>query len=104
MKRCLSIGVVLVLVLFPLAGLANSPAPWWACEGRVVGDSCDPYGGGDGVCELDAECEDDEGTEVNECLWCDELPGEGGCATAGASAGALGLVGLGLLLALRRKG
>ena len=102
MNRCLSVCVVCLMVFLPVTALANSPAPWWACEEKAVGDACDPYGGGDGFCELDAECEDDQGTEVNECLLCEKEPGTGGCATTGASAGALGLLFVGLLLLTRR--
>ncbi len=104
MKTCMSMCVAAMLILLPMVGLANSPAPYWACEGKAVGDDCDPYGGGKGVCELDATCEDDPDTEIDECLYCDKLPGSGGCSTAGASAGALGLLACGLLLLKRRSG
>jgi hypothetical protein len=67
---------VALTLLTMLLLMGNVPAPYWACEGRAVGDSCS-YGyatcmGPNGVCQRDpnAECVDNPDTEVNECLIC----------------------------------
>jgi hypothetical protein len=52
--------------------LGNVPAPYYACEGKAVGDRC-TYGygcSGNGTCNLSQQCEDNPDTELNECLVC----------------------------------
>ena len=73
-----SLLLVLLLALLTVSTVANAPAPWWACEGKAVGDPCENYGGGggcgltshDSVCQLQESCTDDPDTAVNECLYC----------------------------------
>jgi len=78
-------NLALAVLLAPLL-MGNAPAPWFACEGKRVGDACQRYvgpsssgcggyGGGsaDGVCALSqANCVDDPNTSVDECLFCRE--------------------------------
>ena len=107
MNTRIALLALLASILVPAAALANSPAPWWACEGKTVGDDCDPYGGGNGICEARTDCQNDPETEVDECLRCDALPGDsegGGCATVSVSSGALGVLGSILAALLRRTG
>jgi hypothetical protein len=68
--------VFVVMALFvALFLMGNAPAPYWACEGRAVGDAC-TYGygscaGSNGACQLEGgNCEDNPNTEINECLIC----------------------------------
>jgi len=66
----ISLFVFLILIL-----MGNSPAPWWACEGKNEGEPCTAYGTGcslfrRGVCRRLENCQDDPQTTVNECLWC----------------------------------
>jgi hypothetical protein len=65
-----------LLVCVVLSSLGNSPAPYWACEGRREGDSCKPSsyfgcGGDNGTCRLRSGCVDAPETAVNECLECE---------------------------------
>ncbi|MCA9521879.1 MAG: hypothetical protein KC609_12935 [Myxococcales bacterium] len=63
--------VVLVLVgLGPASVFANAPAPWWACDGKQVGEKCGDGTYYDGYCVLAPSCTDDTNTAVNECLQC----------------------------------
>jgi len=74
------LGGLLLLLLVGLLSLANAPAPWWACNGKSVGDSCEPYDYAPsclhddprGVCQLRKPCTDNPETAVNECLDCVE--------------------------------
>jgi|GEM_PF-3748499 hypothetical protein len=52
-------------------GWANSPAPYWACFEKEVGDACTNYGGSTGHCVVQDGCEDSPQSEVNECMYCD---------------------------------
>lgn len=65
---------LLIVVMFLLMG--NAPAPYWACEGKAVGDPC-TYGyymgcsAPNGTCQIESpDCEDDPNSEINECLVC----------------------------------
>lgn len=68
-----------LFVVLSLCGMllmmGNSPAPYWACEGKAVGDACN-YGyaacsAPNGSCQLEkGECVDKPETPVNECLIC----------------------------------
>jgi hypothetical protein len=81
MKKTLRLrNLALAVLLAPLL-MGNAPAPWYACDGKQVGDpcggssssGCGGYGGGsaDGVCaQSSAACVDLPNTSVNECLFC----------------------------------
>lgn len=65
--------VILVMSLFLLL-MGNAPAPWYACEGKAIGDPC-TYGygcstGGTCIQSPSANCTDDPNTPVNECIIC----------------------------------
>ena len=62
--------VILFCGLF--LSLGNVPAPYYACEGKAVGDRC-TYGygcSGNGTCNLQTDCKDNPDTDINECLVC----------------------------------
>lgn len=83
------------LLLWPAPAAANAPAPWWACKGRQVGQTCDPYGGGSGICEQLPNCEDhEEAADVDSCVVCRRTSAASclGCATAPPGDGAGGLL------------
>ncbi|MCC6167977.1 MAG: hypothetical protein IT329_12185 [Caldilineaceae bacterium] len=65
--------VILVIGLFFLL-MGNSPAPWYACEGKAIGDPCQ-YGyacsnNGKCIASPQENCVDDPDTSVNECVIC----------------------------------
>lgn len=101
---CLS-TLLAVLLLAPSIASANAPAPWWACDKRIENDTCDPYGGGSGLCTLQPDCTDDPSTEINECLYCEATDDGGGCSLGGARSLALPWAVLlaGALVVLRRR-
>jgi hypothetical protein len=68
--------LVLLVLLSMLFLMGNLPAPYYACEGKQVGDAC-TYGYGSGcasnrgVCTLSDSFQDDPDTpELNEQLIC----------------------------------
>lgn len=101
-KRLSIIAAGLLAVGLASPAWANAPAPWWSCEGKAAGDTCELYPAGQGLCEVQAECTDETATEVDECLWCEGDPS--GCSTTGsAPAGLSALLVLGAALGLRRR-
>lgn len=95
--------LVLALVLIASPALANAPAPWWACEGKAAGDTCDLYPSGKGLCGVQANCTDDPSTTVDECLFCESDPDKG-CQSAGGPGVGLALLALaGLAIGWRRR-
>ena len=68
--------IVLLAVLSVLFLMGNSPPPYYACQGKAVGDRC-TYGSGsacmasDTVCTLSDSFKDDpQTTDLNEQLIC----------------------------------
>ncbi len=70
--------LLLALLVAPIV-LGNSPAPWWACDGKAPGDPCEPYHSGytgcwqrqpHGFCVVQQNCTDSPDTTVNECMYC----------------------------------
>ena len=103
MKSILSVSAAFLLMLGAVgSAFANGPPPWYACEGRTAGDSCDPHDADHGICETSSSCTDEPSTAVNECLRCNATEEEdSGCAAA--RTGVLGALAVGLILSSTRR-
>jgi hypothetical protein len=68
---------LLALLLTPTVGHANSPGPWYFCNGKALGDQCDFVA--DGVCIETAGKEgcSSEPTPTTNCLECAPAPWKG---------------------------
>lgn len=94
-----------LLLLSAASAHANAPAPWFACEGKAVGDACDRYGWTNGTCVSETGCTDNPATAVDECLIC--LAKGNGCSVVsgpGALVGSGGLLVLAAFAMRRRRG
>ena len=69
MKRASSLIALALMLLTPSVVAANAPAPWWACDGKKVGDACSQAPYYSGYCELQPNCTP-SGDTPNECLTC----------------------------------
>ena len=69
--RLVFTGVVFAMAL-PAIGYGNLPSAFFACEGAEDGEWCRKPGPIYGNCVRDTLCTDDETTEVDECLLCED--------------------------------
>ena len=70
-----NVMLIVSILIFTVFLIANAPAPYYACDGKAEGDSCEKYttgcvGDSTGECVLNEDCEDYPDTDVNECLVC----------------------------------